>query len=38
MQIVFAWNAKFCFLGEKKKKNITSLSSAELTQRVVKAN
>ena len=31
----FAWNVKTCFLG-KNKKNIISLSSAELAQRVVK--
>ena len=32
----FAWKGKSCFLGNKEKKNITNLSSAELAQRVVK--
>ena len=31
----FAWNVKFCYLG-KIRKNIISLSSAELAKRVVK--
>ena len=33
-----AWTVKACFLGGKKKKNITNLSSAESVQGVVKVN